>query len=217
MKGLVCLILFGFEGAIAWASPSPIVISPPARCMSGPLEAVLKHVTDYSGYTQSSGATLTLAGIPILKMIKSQEVPRVSNQHDDSIVYIELRPMNFGADKKDLFPRFFIRCKLSQISASAARHECRSLNPQDLLDYGRPGNVPQAFGLSRFESSLRIEQGTNGCRPDQVSLNYQITLESLERDVAKIQEGAGLSALPLPEEKFFRSYYENFLQGWLPR
>ena len=195
------------------ASAAPITISD-RRCVPGSTDHVVKAVTDYQNYSKIPEATLSIVGMKILTMTKSQEVKKVATSSDDSIVYIELRPLNFGEDKKDLFPRFFIRCRVSNLGPTSVRHECHSLTKNDLSDFGRPGNVPMPFGLSQFDSELQIESQSPSCVTGESQITYKLVMDPNDADVSKIQMGSGFGSFPLPEDQFFKAYYQNFYNGW---
>jgi hypothetical protein len=195
------------------ASAAPVTISD-RRCVSGGTDHVVKAVTDYQNYSKIPEATLSIVGMKILTMTKSQEVKKVTASSDDSIVYIELRPLNFGEDKKDLFPRFFIRCRVSTQGLGSVRHECHSLTKNDLSDFGRPGLVPVPFGLSQFDSELLIEGDSANCASGESQITYKLVMDPNDSDVSKVQTGSGFGSFPLPQDQFFKAYYQNFYNGW---
>ena len=210
-KKLLMILLTAFLSEFAQASTVTIADH---RCVNAPVDQVVKAVTDYSHYSQIPEATLSMLGMTIMKMTKSQEIRKDANRSDDSIVYIELRPLNFGDDKKDLFPRFFIRCKVTEFAGSA-HHECHSLTSADLADYGRPGNAPAPFGLAHFDSDLQIDGVSSACGAGQSQITYNLAMEPNDSDVNKILSSSGLGALSLPQDQFFKAYYQNFYNGWV--
>ena len=211
MKVLSLMALSIFTSAIAQAG---IVNIADRRCVPAPVDHVAAAITDYTNYAKIPEATLTILGMSILKMTKSQEIKKVAGRIDDSIVYIELRPLNFGDDKKDLFPRFFIRCKVTTISDTQVKHECHNLTANDLSEYGRPGAAPVPFGLAHFDSELLIDGDPKNCGAGQSLMTYTLALDPNDADVNKIQNGSGFGGFPLPQEQFFKAYYQNFYNGW---
>jgi hypothetical protein len=206
-------ILFPFLLVIQTALANDVNVTD-QRCVHSSLNEAVQAVTNYTGYSKLSGAALSLLGMNVLKMTKSQEIQKDPSSHNDSIVYIELRPLNFGEDKKALFPHFFIRCELTMTGPNKAQHECHWLTASDLSDYERPGASPQGFGLADFHSTLEIDANSGQCPAGQTHLSYQLVMQANDQDVSTIQRASGFSAFPLPEDQFFHAYYENFYQSW---
>jgi hypothetical protein len=151
--------------------------------------------------------------ITLMTMTKSQETPRNPGKHDDSLVYIEMRPANFGSDKTDLFPRFFIRCQLTRSSASAAHLGCHLANDTDSNDYDL--QIPAPFAVAGFHSDLDIQDDPTGCGARGVSLTYTITILPDDHQVDKISAAMPFGGFSMPTTLFFKDYYQTFLKGWI--
>jgi hypothetical protein len=211
-------IYFCLFTLIAYLSQPAIAITlSDHRCINAPVPQVIHAITDYSHYSEIPEANFTLMGYTALRMTQSTEIRKNRETSEDALVYIELMPLNFGADKRKLFPRFFIRCQVSYPSSTTALHECHSLTSSDLSDYHRRPDDPNAptspmapFGVSNFHSTLRIAS-TPEC---QSELDYALDIGINPSDSAKIEAASAFKKFPISEDLFFKSYYQHFYDGW---
>jgi hypothetical protein len=212
----LCLML-SLASPLLFAAPAVPVVIEDQKCVATAYSRVRGAVVDYPVYAQLPEATLYFFGITMLKMIKSEETLRVPGDASDAIVYIEMRPLNFTDAKRKFYPRFYTRCRLADISSTASDHACHWLAPSDSADYGQ-SEVPRSFGLSGFSSRLHVEQGADGCKPNQTSLKYRVVIEPNLEDIDAMVRAWGVAGkLPLPVDRFFLAYYKNFYDGWIKR
>lgn len=218
MKPFFALSLFvSLVSPLVFAAPIAPVVIEDQKCIDTAYAKVRGAVVDYPVYAQLPEATLYFFGIPMLKMIKSEETLRVPADPSDAIVYIEMRPLNFTDAKREFYPRFYTRCRIADAAPTASDHACQSLGQTDLSDYGR-SEMPQSFGVSGFGSRLHVEQGADGCKPHQTSLKYRVVIEPNVDDIDALVRAWGVAGkLPLRVDRFFFAYYKNFYDGWIKR
>jgi hypothetical protein len=192
---------------------------PPAQyCLPAPVSKILQHATDYASYAKSSGANFDYYLFPnALKMTKSTEIHHPDPSQADSLVYIELRPL--GSSRTEIYPRFFIRCRVTASAADHATHECKIAGPSDFAEYKLAAPAGwRPFAITKFTSNLEIEANGKGCPPGQTLISYTLHLTATDSDVAQVLYG-----LSIDEEKqksFFQAFYLNFYKAWvqeLPR
>jgi hypothetical protein len=171
--------------------------------------------------TNLSSVLKTTGPVHALKMMESREALQKTPgdpNHIDSLVRFTMRPLNFDSGT-DVFPTFWVRCKVTGLSQSRARQECHTLTSQDLSEYGRPGEVPRMFAVSGFDSTLDIESPSAKCAPGQTRIDYQMQLTTREDQINAIRDRApfpkNLLFNVMPHRDFFYFYYKDFLEGWL--
>jgi hypothetical protein len=187
------------------------------RCVASGVGQVHEAITDYGSYARLPGAELSVAGIRLLKMTKSQSIDRIKLGTDgdrtDSLLLVEMRPLNLTDGR--LYPRILLRCQSDSSAASALEHHCRPATAGDLSEYRRGGSVPAPFGLASFRSSLKADAASSDCGSGQTLLDYSVDIETAPQDVERIKSALLMPFFPLPEQQFFKTYYENFYSSWV--